>query len=226
VLSIWKPKLLRFGLATLVLAASTSDRVGAQALIPGYPPQVTAYDRREVGRLPKYCLYTQSFRDAIPGGSNEPQISYWYSTLGEPFHAMHHYCWGLMKLNRALYLARSKQARDFYFGAAITEFDYVLERSPDNFVLRPEILTKKGQALIRLGRGPLAVPILERAIELKPDYWPPYVQLSDHYKASGQAAQARETLEKALAQSPGVETLKQKLAELDGAKGKPRESAK
>ena len=66
---------------------------------------------------------------------------------------MHHYCWGLMKLNRALYLARTEQARSFYFRDAILEFDYVLERSPENFILRPEILTKKGQSLIRLGRG-------------------------------------------------------------------------
>ena len=87
----------------------------------------------------------------MPGGNDQAQISYWYSVMGEPFHAMHHYCWGLMKLNRALYLARSEQARTFYFRDAILEFDYVLERSPENFILRPEILTKKGQCLIRLG---------------------------------------------------------------------------
>lgn len=135
---------------------------------------------------------------------------------------MHHYCWGLMKLNRALYLARSDQARQFYFRSAIGEFDYMLEHAPEDFVLRPEILTKKGQSLIRLGRGPLAVPILERAIELKPDYWPPYVQLSEHYKESGQIAKAREVLEKALELSPGVETLQQRLAEFDA----PRKSGK
>jgi tetratricopeptide (TPR) repeat protein len=70
--------------------------------------------------------------------------------------------------------------------------------------------------------GVLAVPELERAIELKPDYWPPYVQLSDYYKESGQTALAREMLEKALSHSPGVETLKQRLADLNGSRGKPR----
>ena len=104
--------------------------------------------------------------------------------MGEPFHAMHHYCWGLMKLNRALYLARTDQARMFYFRDAISS-STMSWRSPENFILRPEILTKKGQCLIRLGRGAAAVPDLERAIELKPDYWPPYVQLSDYYKESG-----------------------------------------
>ena len=87
-------------------------------------------------------------------------------------------------------------------------------------------MTKKGQSLIRLGRGAAAVPELERAIALKPDYWPPYVQLSDYYKESGQIALAREILEKALAQSPGVETLKQRLAELDGSRGKQQKNEK
>jgi tetratricopeptide (TPR) repeat protein len=207
---------------TVALIAAAPMQALAQASIPGYPPHVTAYDQREVGRLPKYCIYTQSFRDSVPGGNDQAQIDYWYSTLGKPFHAMHHYCWGLMKLNRALYLARSDQVRKFYFSSAIGEFDYVLEHSSDDFVLRPEILTKKGQCLIRLGRGPQAVEILEHAIELKPDYWPPYVQLSDYYKEAGQVAQAREVLEKALALAPGVETLKQRLAELSA----PRKTGK
>ncbi len=183
-----------------------------------------AYDPRETGRLPHYCKYTQNFRERLPGGNDSAQISYWYSVMGEPFHAMHHYCWGLMKLNRALYLARNDQARLFYFRDAILEFDYVLERSPEDFILKPEILTKKGQSLIRLGRGAVAVQDLERAIALKPDYWPPYVQLSDYYKESGQIALAREVLEKALAQSPDAAPVKQRLAELDRPAQKPRKN--
>jgi len=198
----------------------------AQVAIPGYPSQVTEHDPREVGRLPVYCKYTQSFRNSVPGGNDQAQISYWYSTLGQPFHNLHHYCWGLMKLNRALFLARNDQARTFYFGSAISEFDYVLERSPEDFVLMPEMLTKKGQALIRLGRGPIAVPILEKAVELKPDYWPAYLQLSDFYRASGQISLAKDTLQKAVSQSPDVEVLKKRLAELDGSKGKQRETKK
>jgi tetratricopeptide (TPR) repeat protein len=209
----------------LALIAIVPITASAQSLIPGYPA-VTAHDPREVARLPNYCRYTQSFRSSVPGGNNQAQIDHWYSVMGETFHAMHHYCWGLMKLNRALYLARSPQIRSFYFGDAILEFDYVLERSSENFALRPEILTKKGQCLIALGRGPVAVPILEHAIELKPDYWPPYVQLSDYYKSSGKIDMAREMLEKAISQAPGVESLKQRLAELDGSHGKQSKGGK
>ena len=139
---------------------------------------------------------------------------------------MHHYCWGLMKLNRALYLSRSQQGRTFYFADSIGEFDYVLGHAPKDFVLLPEILTKKGQSLIALGRGPVAVPILEHAIELKADYWPPYVQLSEYYKASGDLDMARKVLQEALTHSPEVESLKQRLAELDGLREKQRKSTK
>ena len=72
----------------------------AQNITPGYPASVTAYDPREVAMLPRYCAYTQSFRDHVPGGNNPAEIQRWYSILGETFHAMHHYCFGLMKTNR------------------------------------------------------------------------------------------------------------------------------
>ncbi len=207
--------------ATLALVAILPDRVLAQSMIPGYPAQVTAYDPREVGRLPNYCKYTQAFRDTVPGGKDQAQIDHWYSVMGQNnFHAMHHYCWGLMKLNRALYLARTREIRNYYFGDAILEFDYVLERSPETFVLRPEILTKKGQSLVRIGRGAVAVADLERAIQLKPDYWPAYAQLGDYYKEIGKLDQAREVLTKGLSQTPDVNALKQRLAELDAARDK------
>ena len=39
---------------------------------------------------------------------------------------MHHYCAGLMKMNRALFLAKDNTTRRFYFADAITEIDYVM----------------------------------------------------------------------------------------------------
>jgi tetratricopeptide (TPR) repeat protein len=86
----------------------------------------------------------------------------------------------------------------------------------------PEILTKKGQSLIRLGKGPQAVVEFERAIELKPDYWPPYVAMSDFYKDSGNIKKAREVLEKAVSAAPDAKTPRLRLAELAEAKAKPR----
>jgi tetratricopeptide (TPR) repeat protein len=189
--------------------------------VPGYPDDVRyGFDAREVAMLPRYCIYTQLFRDNVPGGNNPEEIKRWYSIMGDTFHAMHHYCWGLMKTNRATLLARTQESRMFYLNDSIGEFDFVIQRAKPDFVMLPEILTKKGENLIRLGRGPQGILELQRAIKLKPDYWPPYAAMSDHYKATGEIRKAREVLEEALSHSPDAKALKTRLAELEKAEGK------
>ena len=182
--------------------------------VPGYPPNFDAYDPREVALLPPYCKYTQLFRERVPGGSNVEESQRWQALFGPTFFAMHHYCWGLMKWNRGVLLARTSVAKNAYLRYAIEEFDYVIQRAPDEFILLPEILTKKGEVLIRLGKGPIALISLERAAELKPDYWPPYAHMSDYYKSTGDMAKAREWLERGLSFSPDAPALKRRLAEL------------
>ena len=60
----------------------------------------------------------------------------------------------------------------------------MIDRAAPDFVLLPEILTKRGESFIAMGEGPKAIPDLQRAIEVKPDYWPAYVNLSDFYKGA------------------------------------------
>src|SRR5207253_11278845 len=125
------------------------------------------------------------------------------------------YCVGLMKTNRAVLLSRDANTRRFYLQDAITEIDYVITRAPDDFLLMPEMLTRKGENLMLLGKGPLAVSEFERAIALKSDCWPPYAYLSDYYKESGNPKKARETLESGLSQVPDAKALKRRLSELE-----------
>lgn len=186
-----------------------------QVVVTGYPADVTAYDSREVAMLPRYCIYTQSFRDKVPGGNDKAIVDGWYAQLGLAFHAMHHYCWGIMKTNRAVLLTSDRVTRQFYLSASIQEFDYVIEHAPADFVLLPEILAKKGENLIRLGRGSAAITELLRATELKPDYWPPYAHISDYYKELGDKAKAREILETGLRLAPDATALQNRLAQLD-----------
>jgi tetratricopeptide (TPR) repeat protein len=187
------------------------------AEIPGYPGNVeTAFDAREIALLPRYCIHTQLFRNVVPGGDNPAEIKRWQSIMGEKaFEALHHYCWGLMKTNRAIILSRTQQDRKFYLADSIGEFDYVMRSAPRDFVLLPEILTRKGDNLLRLGRIVQGIMELERAIEIKPDYWPPYEVLSEHYKSVGNRSKARELLERAMKYSPDSKTLKLRLSELD-----------
>ncbi len=217
-LSLMKALRLVRGIFRTILALGVILAAGVPtyaADVPGYPSSVTAYDPREVAMLPRYCAYTQLFRNHVPGGNNPDEIQRWYSMLGQTFHAMHHYCWGLMKTNRGVILARDEQSRRFYLTDSIVEFDYVIDRAPPDFVLLPEILMKKGENLIRLGRGASGMLQLLRAIELKPEYWPPYAVMSDYYKNAGDFKNAREVLEKGLSASPDAKALKERLANLD-----------
>lgn len=204
------------GGALVLLTGVIGPSAHAQTRIPGYPDDVTgALDPREVAKLPRYCIFTQRFRDRIPGGNDQQQIAHWQSVFGDAYVYLHHYCWGLMKTNRALTLARTEQARSFYLNDAIGEFDFVIARVNADFVLLPEILTRKGQNLVRLNRGPLAVTEFERAMQLNPDYWPAFAYLSDYYKESGDRRKARDVLDLGLSRSPDAAGLKTRLSELN-----------
>jgi tetratricopeptide (TPR) repeat protein len=186
--------------------------------IAGYRNDVYAADPREMAKVPGYCAYTLLFRDATPGTNKLEMFNAWKEKVGDSFIHMHHYCAGLIKANRALLLARDRATRQFYLNDAIIEYDYVITRVPDTYILLPEILTKKGEVLLQLDRGPVGVYHFERAIELKPDYWPPYAQLADYYQKSGDLRQARQILEAGLAKMPEAQPL---VRRIEGLGNKP-----
>lgn len=181
-----------------------------------YSGNITDYSPREVAMLPAYCKHTQLFRDRVPGGDDQGEIQRWSSAMGPTFHAMHHYCWGIMDTNRAMLSGSDRQNRDFYLSASIDEFDYVLRNATPDFVMLPEILSRKGENLIRLGRAVQGLDALQRAIEAKADYWPPYASISDYYRNIGDTHKAREVLQQGLRASPDAKALRRRLAQLDG----------
>jgi tetratricopeptide (TPR) repeat protein len=206
---------LRRAFAAFAVASCLHLSAHAQ-LIPGYSDDVKAYDPREVALLPNFCKHTQEFRERVPGGGDRQQIDNWQAVLGPMYHHLHHYCWGMMKATRGMVMARTQIARYHYLNDAVREYDYVIERSPQDFVLLPEVLSRKGQALVRLGKGPAAIVSFERAIDLKPDYWPPYAYASDYYKELGEVQLAKEVLERGLTSAPDTGALQRRLTELSG----------
>jgi tetratricopeptide (TPR) repeat protein len=177
--------------------------------IPGYRKDVYAADPREMALIPGYCAYTLLFRDASPGPNKLEMFNAWKEKVGDSFVHMHHYCAGLIKANRATLLARDRDTRQFLLNDAVIEYDYVITRVPETYILLPEM--KKGEALLLLNRGPVGVYYLEQAIELKPDYWPPYAKLADYYQNSGNLRKARETLEAGIAKAPDAQALVRRL---------------
>ncbi|HKA43512.1 MAG TPA: tetratricopeptide repeat protein [Burkholderiales bacterium] len=170
----------------------------------------------EVSLLPAYCQSKMGYR---PGPAEAER---WRNAVGpETWEHVHHYCQGLIHVNNATLTARKPEERQFLLRASVDEFNYMIKNAPANAVLMPEILTKKGETLIRMGRAAEAIQPLQHAIELKPDYWPPYAALSDYYKSVGNTAKAREWLDKALAIAPESKALRVRQAELGGSKAGP-----
>lgn len=197
-------------LAGAVLALSAH----AEVKIPGYSDNFMVLDPREVALLPGFCVYSEYFRQKY-GKDTAPELQQWRAMIGPSFVHIHHYCFALIKTNRALLLARDQESRRFYLYESLSEFDYVIDRVPETFVLMPEMLTKKAENMLHLGLADAAIPLLKRAAELKPDYWPPYARLSDHYKQIGDLESARSALKSGLSFAPDAAPLKRRLAELD-----------
>lgn len=213
-------RLLLLRRASVACCAALLFFVSAPALgqsIPGYPEHVSDYDPREVALLPRFCPHTQLFRERVPGGNDPEAIRRWHAAMGDIFLAMHHYCWGLMYMHRAKVLARDAQVRGFNYASAISEFDYVLRQARPDFVLLPEILTKRGEALLGLGKAAAALAEFEKAIALKPDYWPPYAQIADYHQSQGDRDKARAALQAGLKHAPEAKGLQRRLKELDQA---------
>jgi tetratricopeptide (TPR) repeat protein len=175
-------------------------------------------EARDFPMLPQYCRDTQIFAQVVPGGGKD--LERWKTVMGPTFIHMHHYCYALVLTNRANFFSRDRKERNKYLYYSLEEFDYVIGRAPADFVLLPEIHTKKGENLIRLGDVSRGTRELLRAIDLKPDYWPPYAYISDYYKQIGQLASAREWLKRGLSVSPNTKALMQRLAELDAPQRK------
>ncbi len=186
-------------------------------------------DPREWAMLPKYCLYSPGYYQRAPAGTVNPaELARWKTMLGPTYEHIHHYCMALQEIVYADFFARTPQSRlrslENSIGAGYIE--YVIERATPGFALLPELHTKKGEVLVRLGKSLLAIAEFQRAIELKADYWPPYAAMSGIYKDTGDIAKAREWLEKGLAAAPDAKALARRLDELPPSKTSTRRVSK
>lgn len=166
---------------------------------------------RELALLPEYCRHTITFREKY--GSKEAQ-DMWFQRLGESFRAMHHYCWGLVNLQEAGRASTSAPHRQHLYRSAISNIDYVLERSDESFILRPELLTRRGETQAKLHQLGQAEASFREAFRLRADYWPAYKGLAEVYLQQRKPNLARETLETGLSKVSEKRVLRRMLDEL------------
>lgn len=173
--------LVSFGFA-VVLASNSKIALG----------QVTL-KKEEIVALPEYCQ--QSLHS---GQATEQFRAHWGSALGPTFQHIHHYCFGMAFLSRALHFGLTRSQRQFNLERAVEEIEYVVRHAEPGFVLMPELLSRQGVALTQLKRYAAAEGKFQEAIAVEPNYWPAYRGLAEMYIDMKQPGRAREILQKGI----------------------------
>jgi len=163
----------------------------------------------EMAALPGYCAAKFS------EGKNPESAKVWRASIGGDFMHIHHYCAGLNFLNRARGMASGNDKRGT-LGAAMGNFNYMLDNASPGFYLRPEILMNRGITQSMQGKGGAAVGDLLKAIEINPNLPRAYMALADLYAKQKNRSKALETVTAGLRHNPDTKSLQRRYTELGG----------
>lgn len=195
--------------ATLLISLTTTTSISLAAA----PKDIT---QKEVELLPSYCPYTQSFKFGIKYGmDNHPLATRWSNTIGPGFMHLHHYCWALIEMHRASKATTPDETKRALRISAIDNLWYVVNNSPNDLVLLPEIYTWIGKAEISIGRPEQAHIAFEKSRNIKPDYWPAYYHWGEYLLSKNKLSEAITITQKGLRKSPDSKPLQELLKTLN-----------
>lgn len=161
----------------------------------------------EMQLIPSYCPDTMGFNYGSATYNTSPRAGYWVSLMGKSFWAMHHYCWGLINLNRSQKVGLSSETRKANWEHIYNEYMYVVENSPPDFIMLPEIYTRIGDVQLMLKRPEKANEAFAHARKLKPDYWPAYSHWVEYLMHKNKRDDAFKLVVSGLEQSPDAKVL-------------------
>ena len=170
----------------------------------------------ELALLPPFCQDVQAIRYGNAVDNPSPRAGHWVGVMGKYFWHMHHYCWGLIHVRRSQAAGVDTTSRQGMINAAIADYIYVIENSPKDFVMAPEVLLRIGEANLMLGRTWPAQEAFKTAREIKPDYWPAYTRWIDVLVKSNQKAEAKVLAAEGLRFSPQSKELASRYQKLGG----------
>lgn len=180
-------------------------------MVTALPENIT---EAEMNLLPRYCRDTQVFAEG--DARTNPKGKYWISLMGNTFGAMHHYCWGLINMNRSRRAGVPESERKQQWDSARGDFLYVIKHSTPDFILLPEIYTRVGEVeLLRKNPG-AANEAFAKARVLKPDYWPAYSHWAEFLMSIGRRHEALKIVASGLAYSPDAKVLREQFRLLGG----------
>jgi tetratricopeptide (TPR) repeat protein len=176
------------------------------------------YSRGQLAGLPPYCADSELSNDYVRFGA---RWQYWTSLMGENFNRIHHYCQGLIFLREARRKPAGSQGQVIELRRAIDDFNFILNISDQRvmraFPLWPEMLIRRGEAAVMLGDWALATQSYDQARQVKPDYWPAYLDWAKVLVGLKLTTQARELIKSGLLIDPSVEPMRQAYAKLGGS---------
>ena len=126
-------------------------------------------------------------------------------------------------MNRSQRAGLAKQTRKGLWDAAKGDFFYVINHTPKDFVLLPEIYTRLGETELLLEQPQNAKNSFEMARKLKPDYWPAYSHWAEYLRKNGHREEALAIVKEGLKHSPQSKVLTELFKILGGKLGSPSE---
>ena len=169
----------------------------------------------EMALIPPYCPHTMGFKYGDAYSDTSPKAKYWVGVMGPNFWNMHHHCWALIKLRRAVG-AKTAGERRALRESAVADILYSIRGGGPNFVLLPELLVILGGAYILLSNVSAAYDAFEQSRQLKPDYWPAYSDWAEVLIKAGQRSQAKALVKTGLENAPESKVLQDQYKLLGG----------
>lgn len=188
--------------------------LGLSAAAHSEPENVSA---GELALLPDYCRAKGwGERYGYVNGPTASQSAYWLSRLGPSWKGLHHYCWGLVNVRRALAAGVPPRVRSHLLATALNDYEYTLQNSTPDFVLLPEIYLRVAEAHALLNNQVAANAAYRRARSIKPDYWPAYLQDAQLLVKLGLNTEAKRLLAEGLSRVPGNRQMQDLYRKLGG----------
>lgn len=149
---------------------------------------------------PAYCraryVQTTLGRESVFASRISPdQSQRWEATVGpEAWYALHHFCGGLVRIERAGLLP-DKDKRKSEIGYGVDEFNFFLQRTPEQHPLYAEALVRICMARGKQGQPEAGLAECDRAIAVQPGNSMGYSAKATVLRRQKKLAEARAVLE-------------------------------
>lgn len=131
----------------------------------------------ELAGMPSYCKDTLVTRFTL---ADPKPLQDYIALYGQMFNHLHHYCWALNQENQMEKLGLS--AKTALYGPIMSNFQYILSKTPDDHALLPEMYLSKARILFKYNNNAEAIETLLSLIRIRPTYARAYAQLGDYYQ--------------------------------------------